>query len=287
MDKIIEDFKMRFNKALLSQAMKPVELSEKTGISKSTISHYMSGYTKPKSDKLYVLAKALDVNETWLMGYDVPMERNNYEDPTLLKRDAELEDIEKILEDTGYSLCCDNNDADYFLIKNTNNQTVIGFYDYELLSRYESLKKKGEVTAETLLSTEHTFLKYLESLGYHLYRDDPEHKPFMSSKNRSSCRLEYDTLDNLKLRIDSYAKATVDSELLSLKEEEIRKERLEKERTLRHLRGENIYKGSQFEKDRDKSYLEPQAAHERTDIDVTDEMRKHDDDIMNDDDFWK
>ena len=28
-----------------------------------------------------------------------------------------------------------------------------------------------------------------------------------------------------------------------------------------------------------------QAAHERTDIEVTDEMRKHDDDIMNDENF--
>ena len=34
------------------------------------------------------------------------------------------------------------------------------------------------------------------------------------------------------------------------------------------------------------SYLEPVAAHERSDIEITDEMRKHDDDIMNDDDFW-
>lgn len=37
----------------------------------------------------------------------------------------------------------------------------------------------------------------------------------------------------------------------------------------------------------DKTYLEPVAAHERTDIEVTDEMRKHDDDIMDNDDFWK
>lgn len=32
-------------------------------------------------------------------------------------------------------------------------------------------------------------------------------------------------------------------------------------------------------------HLAVNAAHERTDIDVTDEMRKHDDDIMNDDNF--
>lgn len=37
----------------------------------------------------------------------------------------------------------------------------------------------------------------------------------------------------------------------------------------------------------DKPYTEPQAAHERTDIEVTDEMRKHDDDIMDNDEFWK
>lgn len=34
-------------------------------------------------------------------------------------------------------------------------------------------------------------------------------------------------------------------------------------------------------------YLKVQAAHERTDIEVTEEMRKHDDDIMNNDEIWK
>ena len=33
------------------------------------------------------------------------------------------------------------------------------------------------------------------------------------------------------------------------------------------------------------NYLQAVAAHERTDIEVTDEMKKHDDDIMDDDDF--
>lgn len=37
----------------------------------------------------------------------------------------------------------------------------------------------------------------------------------------------------------------------------------------------------------DKAYLDPVAAHDRTDIEVSDEMRKNDDDIMDDDDFWK
>ncbi len=78
MNELVEDFKIRFNTAINIRNIKPVELSERTGITKSTISHYMSGYTKPKSDKLYILAEALNVNEAWLMGYDVPMEKDKF-----------------------------------------------------------------------------------------------------------------------------------------------------------------------------------------------------------------
>lgn len=75
MNEPITDFKTRFNKALSVKNIRPTELAEKTGLSKSTISHYMSGYTKPKSDKLFILAKALNVSEQWLMGLDVSMTR--------------------------------------------------------------------------------------------------------------------------------------------------------------------------------------------------------------------
>lgn len=37
------------------------------------ISQYVSGKVKPNQDKLSILALALNVNEAWLMGYDVPM----------------------------------------------------------------------------------------------------------------------------------------------------------------------------------------------------------------------
>lgn len=71
-----EDFKDRLKKAIEIRGLKQIELSEKANISRSTISQYISGYTKPKSKKLYLIAQALDVNEAWLMGYDVPMERD-------------------------------------------------------------------------------------------------------------------------------------------------------------------------------------------------------------------
>lgn len=51
---------------------------EKYGVNlgKNTLSQYVSGKTEPKQDKLSILGMALGVSEAWLMGYDVPMERN-------------------------------------------------------------------------------------------------------------------------------------------------------------------------------------------------------------------
>ena len=72
----ISDFKSRFNEALSIRNMKPVELSEKTGLSEATISQYRSGYAKPKYERIVRIADALNVSLMWLMGGDVPMEKN-------------------------------------------------------------------------------------------------------------------------------------------------------------------------------------------------------------------
>lgn len=48
-----------------------------TKFQKSALSQYISGRNEPNQYKLTVLALALNVNEAWLMGYDVPMERKN------------------------------------------------------------------------------------------------------------------------------------------------------------------------------------------------------------------
>ena len=44
-------------------------------LNKSDLSQYVAGKVEPGQDKLYILGRALNVNEAWLMGYDVPMER--------------------------------------------------------------------------------------------------------------------------------------------------------------------------------------------------------------------
>ena len=76
----MSDFCKRLKKAMEIRGISQSELCEKTGITKSAMSQYISGAFKPKQARTYLLAKALDVNESWLLGYDVPMERakNNF-----------------------------------------------------------------------------------------------------------------------------------------------------------------------------------------------------------------
>ena len=75
--KLISDFAERLRIALDFRKMKATELSELTGINKSTISQYLSKEYEPKRDRIELFAKALNVNEVWLTGYDVPMEINS------------------------------------------------------------------------------------------------------------------------------------------------------------------------------------------------------------------
>lgn len=70
----IDSFKNRLTKALEVRNLKPVELHEKTGLSESLISKYLSGVAIPRQRKIDILSDALSVNPVWLMGYDVPME---------------------------------------------------------------------------------------------------------------------------------------------------------------------------------------------------------------------
>lgn len=65
----------RIQDAMNLRNMKAVDICEKTKIPKSSMSMYLSGRVEPKSDRLYKIAKCLDVSESWLLGYDVPMER--------------------------------------------------------------------------------------------------------------------------------------------------------------------------------------------------------------------
>ena len=98
----LESCSKRIATALSIRNMKQSELCEKTKIPKSAISQYLSGAFEPKQDRLHIIAKALDVDPVWLMGYDVPMEiqKNSPEELQLTEGEKMvLELFRKIPED--------------------------------------------------------------------------------------------------------------------------------------------------------------------------------------------
>ena len=66
----------RIKEGMELRQLKQSDLVEMTGISKGALSSYISGRYVPKQTNIYLISKALNVNESWLMGNDVPMERN-------------------------------------------------------------------------------------------------------------------------------------------------------------------------------------------------------------------
>lgn len=79
MNELVDTFANRLNTAMRIRNMKATELSVKTGIAKSSLSEYINGKYEAKQDGVYLLSKALNVSEAWLMGLDVPMERKTAE----------------------------------------------------------------------------------------------------------------------------------------------------------------------------------------------------------------
>lgn len=89
----------RLKEAMELRNIKQSELVEKTGINKGALSSYLAGRYSPKQGNLFLLAKALNVNEAWLMGADVPMDRKRSStSPRALSPDQEelLSDYEKL-----------------------------------------------------------------------------------------------------------------------------------------------------------------------------------------------
>lgn len=71
-----DTFANRLKTILQIRNMKQVELCEKTKLSSGLINKYLKGKAFARQDKLTILAKALDTNEVWLMGYNVPMDKD-------------------------------------------------------------------------------------------------------------------------------------------------------------------------------------------------------------------
>lgn len=81
-------------KDILSKAL-PYCKKYNIRLGKNDISQYVSGKVEPGQKKLSILAKALDVNPVWLMGYDIPSKSHIEEDKSYILK----EKIEKLSPD--------------------------------------------------------------------------------------------------------------------------------------------------------------------------------------------
>lgn len=105
MNEKISTFAERLSIAMKDNNFTQTELSRKTKISKSLINKYLKGIAEAGNDNLPILAKTLQVNVIWLMGYDVP---NKYIDGDLLATNEDSYTMfNKVLKSKGI---IDNND---------------------------------------------------------------------------------------------------------------------------------------------------------------------------------
>ena len=109
----------RIKEALNLRNMKPIELVEQSNIKKSALSQYMSGKITPRQKALDAMAKVLNVSPAWLMGFDVPMEREG------ILNDAKIQETHKEYskaELKGEFTITENINDEYIRILNVENE---------------------------------------------------------------------------------------------------------------------------------------------------------------------
>ena len=128
------------------------ELAKLSSISEMSIRKYESGDRQPKQKAIYHLAKALDVNEGWLMGFDVPMNRE--EDAFLAKQSEELTSFIRYLEAIKYLIRFEKdlrddkkpNDGDNetFIVTISKDNITVEFTEDEFKEFQDVIKKSIE-----------------------------------------------------------------------------------------------------------------------------------------------
>lgn len=236
------DIKDRIKEALDKREITQTELAEKAHIDKGQLSSYISGKYKPRQNNIDALATALNVNEAWLMGFDVPMERDSYEDQNVITFEAKLDAAIKLLEKGGYTLSfSDDSKNDIITIINSDHEPVSCMHEYELINKYDSLLYRKMLTAESLAE--------IDLVALDQYK---------------SARKEYIRLWNIQF----YEKKILNA-FSKLSDEN-------KKKSISYT--ENLLSNQKMEEDL-------LAAHQRTDVEYSEEEANEDINMMSDENF--
>lgn len=199
----------RIKEGLALRGMKQKDLCEKTGIPKSAISQYCSGAFAPKQDRTALIAQALNVTEGWLMGYDVPMNRNNIDLITgLLPNAAPLDPskyhqipilgrvsaglpiyAEQNIE--GYTITNLNGGAEYFALRvsgDSMNAARINDGDLVIVRRQDEVEQ-GEIAVVMVDKEDATVKRFYSSdttVTLMPQSTNPDHKPQMYDLHKTN-----------------------------------------------------------------------------------------------------
>lgn len=124
----IDTFGNRLAIAMKKNNINQIELSEKTTIygkyiSQSLINKYLKGKAFARQDNIYVLCKALDVNEAWIMGFDVPMD-SSFGNTQITQIDVISLSTNEVIQKIPYSYRTDiveDNPKNFFAIYASDN----------------------------------------------------------------------------------------------------------------------------------------------------------------------
>lgn len=180
------EFKDRLREAMNKEGLKQVDLSRKTGISAPTISDWLKGKYLAKQDKVAILAKALNVSPTWLMGLDdteteplppdcFPIQKKSF--PLL----GNIACGEPIYADEDWQGYVEGDvKADFCLRAQGDSMTGARIYDGDIVFiRQQPTVENGEIAA-VLIGDEATLkrVSYDKQAGIlTLYPENPAHRP--------------------------------------------------------------------------------------------------------------
>lgn len=185
---IMDERKLRQTDIL--QLAKPYCEKYQIRLHKNDISQYVTGKVEPKQDKLTVLSRALDVNEAWLMGYDVPRERSIY--PTniqpmpAVQRVPRLGSIacgEPILAEQnieGYDTVPDYVKCDFTLICKGDSMINARIYDGDIVCIKQQPRVENGQIAAVLVDDEATLkrVRYIDG-GVALMPENNKYEPLI------------------------------------------------------------------------------------------------------------
>lgn len=185
------------------------DFADKLGVSKQTISAYLSGIRKPKRLALAEISRTVGVDPAWLMGYDVPRQRSVSDIPPgceplpKMRRVPLLGTIacgEPILAEEnieGYCNMPDHIDADFSLRCKGDSMVGAGIHDGDIVF----IKKQEDVdngqVAAVLIGDQATLKR--------VYKEP--NKLFLQPENRAYAPLVYTGEELTTVRIIGLAVA--------------------------------------------------------------------------------